>query len=94
MISESSGVYESYCPHCNVSQPPDARTCVHCGGLVMRERPKPITADGEHLWPKTLDAEGDETSPRRAGPLQLILTLAMGLLFVASYLVRACMGDE
>ena len=30
--------FEAWCPRCRVTWPPEARTCVHCGGRVAPTR--------------------------------------------------------
>ncbi len=35
-VGSSLGAYEVRCPACNVSFPPEARRCLHCGGRTVR----------------------------------------------------------
>jgi len=79
--------YEAYCYNCNVSAPPDARYCVHCGGRLSRQRGVPApTSSSPYSGPA---AAGDEDTPGRMGSTSP-MTVVWILLFLIGTLYRLC----
>jgi hypothetical protein len=77
--------FEVFCPSCSVTFPVGARSCIHCGGRLSKDRWQPMDA------PVTFDegaAPMEDERPRMSpfSPVALIWVL----LFVAGTIYRAC----
>ena len=89
--------FEAWCPRCRVTWPPEARTCVHCGGRVAPSRALVEVASQGGRPPaaaeeiRTQQQETDASA--RQSPLRLLrigiaaLWLALAL---AGSLLRHC----
>ncbi len=80
--------YESFCYACNVTAPVDARSCLHCGGRMSKQRDSaasitPLLFSGQAL------EEGERDAPRRLGSASP-MTAVWILLFLAGTLYRLC----
>lgn len=77
--------YESYCYSCNVSAPPDAKRCVHCGGRLSRQRGVPPEVSASPF-------EGPSDAGQHPSPGALIspMTVLWILLFIGGTLYRMC----
>ena len=80
--------YESYCYHCNVTAPGDARTCVHCGGRLSKQQGEaPIAVPMPFAGQPT--NEDDLDAPRRMGGASP-MTAVWILLFLVGTVYRVC----
>ena len=88
--------YEAWCPHCRVTHPPETRTCIHCGGRVVRSRSE--AAEGPGLFAPRgplgrvpdLEAEEAPEVTRAARPLRIAVAVLWVLLALAGTLWQHC----
>ena len=80
--------YESYCYSCQVTFPPDARLCVHCGQRLSRER-----ISQELLLPPQLEDEAVEAEQPRRRAISPVAAVWVVLAVVVT-LYRACTGGS
>lgn len=103
MIETTPDAYEIRCARCDVSFPPEARVCLHCGnrlgGLVLgRPRRGRPTASADAAQPGTgpgpIDGEVDEgdLEQRSGGLLRTGLGSAWVLLALTATCYRVCAG--
>lgn len=80
--------YESYCFSCNVSAPVDARTCVHCGGRLSKQRGVSTPTVPSPFSGAATD-EDELNTPRRLGSASPMTAIGF-LLFLVYSLYRNC----
>ncbi|MGE4608072.1 MAG: hypothetical protein AAEJ52_15140 [Myxococcota bacterium] len=85
---ETQNIYESYCNTCNVSAPPNVRSCVHCGGRMAKQRGVPVSTPPPPFSGQAFE-EDEPDSPRRLGAASPMTAIWI-LLFLAGTLYRIC----
>ena len=88
-IIESAAGYEVRCHSCNVSFPPDAKVCLHCGSRLGRI-PLGVGSLGSH---EPIDFDESELGePQRHGLLRTGLGSVWILLAITATCYRVCTG--
>jgi len=86
--TEPQNPYESYCYSCNVSAPIDARSCVHCGGRLSKQRGVTTPTVPQPFSGASVD-ENELNTPRRSGPVSPMTAIGV-LMFLLYTLFRNC----
>jgi hypothetical protein len=86
--------FEAWCPRCQVSCPPETRSCLHCGGRVVPSRDPVGGAAEAAARAASAGSPADDAVPLSRGPGLRSLRIGIAALWVilalAGSVLRHC----